>query len=414
MSKYRKKPVVIDAVQFIAGQQPGELVDDVIAGTIRFTEAGTVLILTLEGVMEAQSGDWIIRGVKGELYSCKPDVFAMTYERADQSGISPQTLPATCESNDEPLPCPFCLNKPGVMNDFGGLMIRCRPCGIEYKPLKVWNRRAQTLTATCKDLGLAVDAIAAQGEQDSQWRSHAFAIAERVMQNGNYNWTPEEWFDAMVAAVSRPNAPVLQGEREAALYFAASEINNALYWIDKTEGLPAGIDGGMIDRMNAALAAIDESDWQARASSTAQPSDKGNAAPEQATPPSPEPSGYQNPFACMNDCAQGQCRNRTTGCRGECEVRAEREREAGEQAAGIFRVPVVAATQPNTPPGYVLVQKERSYDMRVQALLHFNTAEQNGKDRDDALEAAWVAQLAASQQEGVSMIAASTDTKGEG
>lgn len=39
-----------------------------------------VLIETLEGTMKADKGDWIIRGVKGELYPCKPDVFKMTYE----------------------------------------------------------------------------------------------------------------------------------------------------------------------------------------------------------------------------------------------------------------------------------------------------------------------------------------------
>lgn len=40
----------------------------------------TLLIRTLEGVMEARDGDWIIKGVKGEFYPCKPDIFAATYE----------------------------------------------------------------------------------------------------------------------------------------------------------------------------------------------------------------------------------------------------------------------------------------------------------------------------------------------
>jgi hypothetical protein len=78
--KFRKRPVVIDAVQFRAGEEPNELAPDVVAGTVRYTEDGTVLIKTLEGVMEAQPMDWIIRGVKGELYPCKPDIFAVTYE----------------------------------------------------------------------------------------------------------------------------------------------------------------------------------------------------------------------------------------------------------------------------------------------------------------------------------------------
>lgn len=80
MAKYRKRPVIIDAVRFRAGEEDSELAADVIAGTIRYTEQDTLLIQTLEGTMEARSGDWIVRGVKGELYPCKPDIFAATYE----------------------------------------------------------------------------------------------------------------------------------------------------------------------------------------------------------------------------------------------------------------------------------------------------------------------------------------------
>ncbi len=82
MPYFRKKPVVIEAVRFRSGEQPHDLADDVIAGKIRYPEDGTMLIETLEGVMCAQPGDWIIRGVKGELYPCKPDIFAATYEPA--------------------------------------------------------------------------------------------------------------------------------------------------------------------------------------------------------------------------------------------------------------------------------------------------------------------------------------------
>jgi hypothetical protein len=80
MARYRKKPVVIEAVQFRAGEQPYELAGDVVTGRVRYTEDGTLLIATLEGTMEAKVGDWIIRGVKNELYPCKPDIFAATYE----------------------------------------------------------------------------------------------------------------------------------------------------------------------------------------------------------------------------------------------------------------------------------------------------------------------------------------------
>lgn len=77
---FRKKPVVVEAIQFISGEQDHSLAGAVLDGTIRYTEEGTMLIKTLEGVMEAQSGDWIITGVKGERYPCKPDIFAATYE----------------------------------------------------------------------------------------------------------------------------------------------------------------------------------------------------------------------------------------------------------------------------------------------------------------------------------------------
>lgn len=84
MAKYRKKPVVIEAIQFRIGEQDGALASHVVDGDIRYTEEGTMLIKTLEGVMEAQPGDWVIRGVKGELYPCKPDIFAATYELVEE------------------------------------------------------------------------------------------------------------------------------------------------------------------------------------------------------------------------------------------------------------------------------------------------------------------------------------------
>lgn len=80
MPLYRKRPVTIEAIQFRSGEQDHAFSKDVIAGNVRYTEEGTMLIKTLEGTMEAKSGDWIIRGVKGELYPCKPDIFAATYE----------------------------------------------------------------------------------------------------------------------------------------------------------------------------------------------------------------------------------------------------------------------------------------------------------------------------------------------
>ena len=83
MAKYRKKPVVIEAVQITDATfddphpNPGH-----IAGVIYDPVKRCVFIDTLEGQHRGDLGDWIITGVKGELYPCKPDIFAATYEPA--------------------------------------------------------------------------------------------------------------------------------------------------------------------------------------------------------------------------------------------------------------------------------------------------------------------------------------------
>jgi hypothetical protein len=94
--KYRKKPVVIEAFQMTlerhdnnvdwpewlnrawqqAETQPGALVSVVAA-------RGNLAIVTLEGQMLVSVDDWIIQGVKGEIYPCKPDIFAATYDAVE-------------------------------------------------------------------------------------------------------------------------------------------------------------------------------------------------------------------------------------------------------------------------------------------------------------------------------------------
>ncbi|KUP22405.1 hypothetical protein AWJ19_27695 [Paenibacillus sp. DMB5] len=75
--KYRKKPVVIEAWQNADDTGWPDWLDDADAGR---EPGGVILINTLEGVMRADLGDWIIRGIKGEVYPCKPDIFEATYE----------------------------------------------------------------------------------------------------------------------------------------------------------------------------------------------------------------------------------------------------------------------------------------------------------------------------------------------
>lgn len=85
MAKYRKKPVVIEAVQWNGANH---LITETFmkgsGATIDYSQSklGVIQIPTLEGVMTAQAGDWIIKGVQGEFYPCKPDIFEQTYETA--------------------------------------------------------------------------------------------------------------------------------------------------------------------------------------------------------------------------------------------------------------------------------------------------------------------------------------------
>jgi len=91
MPMFRKKPVVIEAIQWtgdnlleiiqFSGQQPS-------AADLHWEDYESLVareglkIWTLEGPLMATVGDWIIKGVKGEFYPCKPDIFAATYETA--------------------------------------------------------------------------------------------------------------------------------------------------------------------------------------------------------------------------------------------------------------------------------------------------------------------------------------------
>ncbi|MDE1484437.1 hypothetical protein [Xenorhabdus bovienii] len=84
MAKFRKKPVVIDAFLFkgesnLNPEIPEWFVDAVLNSEIK-SEPDHIIIRTLEGNHRADIGDWIIQGIKGELYPCKPEIFELTYE----------------------------------------------------------------------------------------------------------------------------------------------------------------------------------------------------------------------------------------------------------------------------------------------------------------------------------------------
>lgn len=79
--KFRKKPVVIEAVQITDATFDDPHPNPThIVGVVYDPVARVVHIHTLEGEMTGQIGDWIITGVKGEIYPCKPDIFEATYE----------------------------------------------------------------------------------------------------------------------------------------------------------------------------------------------------------------------------------------------------------------------------------------------------------------------------------------------
>lgn len=80
--RFRKKPVVIDAIRF-SGTNHDKIQKFMGLGGFVMKSAFVefVFIDTYEGQMRASPGDWIIRGVKGEYYPCKPDIFKETYER---------------------------------------------------------------------------------------------------------------------------------------------------------------------------------------------------------------------------------------------------------------------------------------------------------------------------------------------
>jgi hypothetical protein len=134
MAKFRKKPVVIEAVQltwdtwsemcefigdrFVLDGFMGCYVDGAGKATDAVTETMGLKIPTLEGEMLGVQNDWIIKGVKGEFYPCKPDIFAATYEREPDEGFvivgqSNQTMCSAAAismmwNEDYKGPCPRC------------------------------------------------------------------------------------------------------------------------------------------------------------------------------------------------------------------------------------------------------------------------------------------------------------------
>ncbi len=87
--KYRKKPVVVEAVRFQPNEHmpfseiPRWLEEAFALGNVMWETKDSLIISTFEGDELVSTGDYIIRGIKGELYPCKPDIFEKTYEKVE-------------------------------------------------------------------------------------------------------------------------------------------------------------------------------------------------------------------------------------------------------------------------------------------------------------------------------------------
>jgi hypothetical protein len=111
--EFRKKPFVIEAVQLTPGNMASVAkwcVGRIVPPDFGTEEHTAIAINTLEGTMLAEQGDWIIKGVAGEFYPCKPDIFEATYERAEPTSddeIRTGGLPDyAAELNAAPQPAP--------------------------------------------------------------------------------------------------------------------------------------------------------------------------------------------------------------------------------------------------------------------------------------------------------------------
>lgn len=81
--KFRKKPVVIDAIQWTGNNFDQIRKEFGKAPIVEVKAKQSLIIDTMEGIITASKGDWIIKGVNGEYYPCKPDIFDKTYEKVN-------------------------------------------------------------------------------------------------------------------------------------------------------------------------------------------------------------------------------------------------------------------------------------------------------------------------------------------
>ncbi len=136
MKKFKKKPIVIEAIQ-LKWDAWSEVCDFVGVGKLSdnkpcgFNLDGDpskigLYIPTLEGVMEANEGDWIIKGIQGEFYPCKPDIFEATYEEVIEAKRDPK-----CTCGDPSIKEHACPYRQDIDDDNDYKCICCDFCTNE-------------------------------------------------------------------------------------------------------------------------------------------------------------------------------------------------------------------------------------------------------------------------------------------
>lgn len=164
IAKYIKKPVVIEAVKW-TGDNYDEISSFIGKSLLGIYRIDGLLLVTLEGAMEASVGDFIIKGIKGEFYPCKPDIFEQTYELAKEGNqavrIWNTRMGDACEDpkcachqyhdghHDKLLPCPKCGGQARIYKDMSGYyFVECTKCRsrnnkhefTEYWAALFWNK----------------------------------------------------------------------------------------------------------------------------------------------------------------------------------------------------------------------------------------------------------------------------------
>lgn len=113
--KYRKKPIEVEAFQYTGnfGQTPQWIVDAIAKGVLHlnrlsFETEPELFVDTLEGTHHVMVGDYIVKGVRGELYNCKPDIFEDTYEK---EGKIDRSKWSNCPCNTIEYACCTCISR---------------------------------------------------------------------------------------------------------------------------------------------------------------------------------------------------------------------------------------------------------------------------------------------------------------